>query len=170
MAIYKETKLRKYDVEKHRWTVTPEYMVSEFGIDLNTLSAIKEDVNPNTAAQRFINILSADLYRYIYEHAENRLLTEYLLAGGNPDWPFAFQEALGLYVYAVYLSGNMFSLEFGLSLDNGKELDQKDLSIQHIPTSVKEALETAPDNILWRGKRTGYDMDAIKKLREDGEF
>ena len=167
MTIYKETQFRKYDLKKHRWTITTEYITSEFGIDLNTLSAIKEDVNPNTAAQRFINLLSGDLYRYIYEHAFNREITEYLLAS-NEEWAEEFQEALGLYVYSAYLSGNLFSLETGLSLDNGKELEQKDISIQHIPTSVKEVLETA--DILFRGKRIGYNLDDIRALKAEGEF
>ena len=86
----------------------------------------------------------------------------------NEEWAEAFQEALGLYVYSVYLSGNLFSLETGLSLDNGKELEQKDISIQHIPTSVKEVLETA--DILFRGKRTGYNLDDIRALKAGGEF
>ena len=127
--IYKNNKYLKYDISKHRYSITNEYMISEFGVDLNTMAAIREDINPTTAANRFLKMISADVYRYIYEHVADRDLTEYLLAGGHPDWPDVIQEALGLYAYAVYLSGNMFSLEYGLSLDSGKEIDAKDLSI-----------------------------------------
>lgn len=168
MAIYKEDKEFKYDTRFHRYYLTPEYMVSVYGVDLNTLSAIKEDVNPNTAAQRFLKRLSMVLYQYIYEYADNKELTEYLLAGGKPEWREPLMEALGEFAYAVYLSGNDYSLEYGLSLDSGKELDRKDLAIQMVPGGVKNILEV--NDILWRGKRTGYNIEKIRELKELGEY
>ena len=174
MALYKENRFRKYDIDKHRWTVTPEYILSEYGEDLNSLSFVREDANPSAAAQRLINILSADLYRYIYEYSnkykDNRYIVEFLLAT-NSDWADTYQEALGLYVYSVALSGNMFTVENGLSLDNGKELDMGDIRTQRIPAAVKESLETAPGgSILFRGKISGYDVKKIKALKDAGEY
>lgn len=166
--IYKEDSYFKYDLDAHRYYITPEYLLTVYGIDLNQLASIREDVNPANAAVRFLKRLSMVLYNYIYEYSFNRELTEYLLNGGNPEWREPLKEAMGEFAYSVYLSGNDFSLETGLSLDKGKELDRIDLHNQMVPASVKNILEV--NDMLFRGKRLGYKIEEIRDMKEAGEY
>lgn len=169
MAIYTEDSFIKYDLNTHRYFITPEYFMASYGENLSTLSAFREDANPSAAAQRFLKRLSMVLYNYIYEYGgsypRNKEILEYIIAKDHKD---TLKEALGEFAYSFYLSGNDFSLETGLSLDNGREMTMSELMTQLIPPSVKMILENS--GLLFRGRHIGYDIKNIRSLKEQKEF
>lgn len=166
--LYQEDKNLKYDLTKHEYYITPQYFLDRFGVDLNTISAVKEDINPATAAQRFLKLIGEQLYQYIYEYAANKTVIQYLIATDYNDFREAIMDALGLYAYSIYLSGNLVQLDTFLTLDNGKEIDAKDIKIQMMPVGVKNILETA--GILWRGTYRDINVEELKALKVAGEF
>lgn len=168
MSIVVENEYRKYDFAKHRFSITPAYILDTFGVDIMSMSSIREDVNPQTAAQRFLDMVCSQMAYYIYEYAENRLLTEYLIATNYDGFADTFQEAAGIYAYSIYLSGNMVQFETGITLDNKVEFTKKDVSIQMMPVAARNILETG--DLLFRGTRTGFDLRTIRQLKAQGEF
>lgn len=69
-----------YDYTKHRYILTPEYVLNNLGIDLYEKMGGKRTVNTTTAINVLLdNRISFKIYSAIYAHQDKQLM-EYILA------------------------------------------------------------------------------------------
>lgn len=70
----------KYDYATHRYTLTPECVLRELGLDLGTEANVAGNANPSAFALQALNKISRQVYNYIYETASDTAEWEKLLA------------------------------------------------------------------------------------------
>ena len=79
MAVINDRKAN-YNLEKHRYIITPAYVEDELGISLAETLNKTGDINPDTLPQRFLDFASLIEYTYIYTFNPNIDATEYYIS------------------------------------------------------------------------------------------
>ena len=87
-----------YDLNKHRYILTPLAVSSDLGINLDSLFAEEED--RDTAVNVFLNRTSRELYSYIYKmNLRNKDKKEYVLS--LPQYRESIKEALEEFIQSL---------------------------------------------------------------------
>lgn len=81
-----------YNIRKHRYILTNEALVEEYGIDLYGVLNPEGDANPDTLPDRFLNRVSKEVYEYIYSWSSDRDATEYLIS--DEQYRSTIEEAM----------------------------------------------------------------------------
>lgn len=147
-----------YDINKHRHTITAEYMRDEYGVELAGVLDSTGDINPATLPERWLNQVSILLHNYIYRYAKNRKITEYKLAMED-DWIDCLQEAMGQLALSLLLTNNNISLLTGINIQEGKKVDRDDITKNVIPVNVEDILRNG--GLLFRGHFMGFDYSLL---------
>ena len=147
-----------YDIDKHRHTITEEYMRDEYGIELSGVLDGTGDINPATLPQRWLNQVSIIIHNYIYRYAKNKKVTEYKLATDD-EWIDCLQEAMGQLALSLLLTNNNISLLTGISIQDGKKVDREDIIKNIVPVNVEDILRNG--GLLFRGHFTGFDYSLL---------
>ena len=159
--LYIEDENMLYDINTHRYYITPKYFLNTYGEDLNNWEAMRRDKNPKSAAERFLKRCSLVLYNFIYSYTRgNHSYEEYLIAGGDPSMRGPLMEALGEFAYQMFLSGNDLSVMTGLTLE-GKVLNKRDIKNQKVSEGVEIILKNA--GIIFAGKHRIEDVDYLDR-------
>ena len=147
-----------YDINKHRHTITEEYMRDEYGVELAGVLDSTGDINPATLPQRWLNQVSILLHNYIYRYAKNKKVTEYKLATDD-NWIDCLQEAMGQLALSLLLTNNNISLLTGISIQDGKKVDREDIVKNIVPVNVEDILRNG--GLLFRGHFIGFDYSLL---------
>ena len=110
MANYTDSGNMIYDLNKHRYILTPDAIQEVYGINLADALDSDSDISPETLPDRFLERASKILYNYMYSWAEDKSATEYFLS--LPRNREAIEEAQLEYVYSLLMNNTDPSIFF----------------------------------------------------------
>jgi len=138
-----------YDLNKHRYILTPEALEKDYSINLAQTLDTDDSSDPERVPELFLDRCSKIIYTYIYSWASERDKTEYIIA--NEKYRETIKDAMEEYVYSLLLNNKEPNLLF-----SGKTIADLEL-----PPSVQNILRTS--GILFRGKYIILDQNWKEK-------
>lgn len=112
-----------YDMEAHRYVLTPKGVLDDLGINLDIELDPEGDAVPQTMAKRFLNQVSITVYNWIYMHnARFKMYIEYLLAKYPPCREILCEAMKQQVLYA--LNNNFFQKFSGVNVVTGSVIDK----------------------------------------------
>ena len=142
-----------YDLNKHRYILTPEALNDDYGIDLAATLRTSGDSNPDTLPERFLKRVSLIVYNYIYSWAQDKDASEYVFS--DPEYRETIKEAMEELAYAWLTSNSDPSVFF----------------TEDIYTNIKvnPAVHTilVDNGLLFRGKYINLPKDWIDTKGEE---
>lgn len=142
-----------YDLNSHRYVLTPEYMAERYGIQLNDVLDSSSDISPETLPERFLDRVSNEVYAACYQWSSNPNETRYALS--LPRYRDCIQNAMGEYAYTMLLSNRDPNAFFQNSI-------QRSISL---PPSVRAILLNG--GALYRGRYSMIPKDYMEGLGID---
>lgn len=110
MKNYSNTNRMFYNINKHRYILTPDAIEQTYGIQLLDVLDSDGDISPDTLPERFLDRASKMLYTYMYSWAEDHDKTEYVLS--LPKNRDGIEEAMEEYVYSLLMNNTDPSVYF----------------------------------------------------------
>lgn len=138
---YKDTNEMYYDINHHRYVLTPDAILERYGIQLSDILDSDGMVSPDRLPEMFLERVSRNLYAYIYLWAADHDETEYVLS--LEKYRDGIQEAMEEYTYTLLMSNTDPSLYFSGNSLNAIEVSP---SVQTILLEYK---------IIFRGRYLG---------------
>lgn len=148
MANYTDSGNMIYDLNKHRYILTPEAIQEVYGINLVDALDSDSDASPETLPDRFLERASKILYNYMYSWAEDKAATEYFLS--LPRNREAIEEVQLEYVYSLLMNNTDPSIFFTGNALNAIE----------VPPNVQTILLN--NGLIFRGRFYNLPQDYQK--------
>ena len=149
-----------YDYKKHRYVLTRAGVEERLKIvladELNTTGSANAAAEVNV----FLDDVSADVYTYVYDHAQNRLIAEYIMAK-DPFVRDAIKEAMILQTRYLYINGNIAD-EAGIDFTRGVAMPLEEIRGER-RMSKRARDELANAGLLYTGAR----YVNVGRFRED---
>lgn len=140
MPNYINTEYMTYDLQHHRYVLTPQALMDNRGINL--YDYFTESDNPEIDVEIFLKRLSLELYSFIYKfNNRTRDLKEYILS--LPEHRDGIQESLEEFVYAIIKNGTDPNLYFKKDdLNTPLHVAYRGIvKTQYVPDSVRMILD-----------------------------
>lgn len=112
-----------YDTDDHRYILKHEYVLDKTGIDLQKVLNPGYTSSPQQLSQHFLWQISLDVYNWIYEHNQDNVYQEYLLAK-HPLLRDNIKSALLEQVLYVIRNGDLTQYS-GVNVKTGQIMDQR---------------------------------------------
>lgn len=129
-----------YDLNNHRYVLTEDALLEDYGIDLNSTLDSEGDANKDKLPERFLKRVSMMLYYYIYSWSQNRDDTEYVISG--VDYREDIKQAMEELAYSFLINNTDPSLLF----------TGNTLKTSEVPPTVQTILMDS--GLLFRGTYT----------------
>ena len=160
---YTDTEMT-YDDAQHRYILTPEYVTTKTGIDLNAVLNPGFTTNPQQLVQHWLDQLSSEIYTWIYEQNANNVMQEYFLAK-TPTLREYIKNAMLQQVLYVLKNGdlNMYS---GVNVKTGQIMDKNLLVQVAIAPNAQRELNRIVPELGIAITYSGYLARPLFKIRE----
>ena len=127
-----------YSLDDHRYTITSAYVLQKTGIDLSKVLNPGYSSQPQRLAEQFLDEISSEIYNWVYEHNQNNLYQEFVMAK-SPDFRNYLQRALLEQVLYVLRNGDLLQYS-GVNLKSGQIIDPSILTERAISINAKREL------------------------------
>ena len=145
---YTDTQEMYYDINHHRYVLTPDAIVERYGIQLSDILDSDGMVSADRLPELFLERVSKELYSYIYLWSEDHDKTEYVLS--LPKYRDGIQDAMEEFTYTLLMSNTDPSVYFS----------GNSLKAVEVPPSVQTLL--LQHKIIFRGRYYGLEPDFMK--------
>ena len=141
--LYTETTNIRYDINKHQYYITDEYLQDNYGFSLGDELAFDNDND----IDKFIKRASSVVYTYIHKsNPDTAKIKDYMIAS-NTNLRDVVAQAIGEFLYSVSQYGYDNSSRTGI--DSKVQVSYKDLENAELPLLAKDLLYT--NGLLFRG-------------------
>lgn len=141
MPNYINTEYMQYDLQHHRYVLTPQALMDNRGINL--YDYFSESDNPEIDVDIFLKRCSLELYSFIYKfNIKTKEVKEYILS--LPVNRIGIQESLEEFVYAIIKNGTDPNLYFKKDdLNTPLHVAFRGIvKTQYVPDSVRMILDS----------------------------
>lgn len=154
-----------YNLTEHRYILTPEYVLSRTGIDLNTVLNPGFVTQTQQLAQNWLDQLSSEIYTWIYEQNANNVMQEFFLAK-VPTLRDYLKNAMIQQVLYVLKNGdlNMYS---GVNVKTGQIMDKNLLVQVAVAPNAQRELNRIVPELGIAITYSGYLARPMFKVREE---
>lgn len=148
--LYTETANIKYDINKHQYYITDEYLQDNYGFSLGDELVFDNDND----VDKFIKRASSVVYTYIHKsNPDTAKIKDYMIAS-NTNLRDVVAEVIGEFLYSVSQYGYDNSSRTGI--DSKVQVSYKDLENAELPLLARDLLYT--NGLLFRGTYS-FDVD-----------
>lgn len=105
MAYPKNDKYTIYDIKKHRYILTENYLTMVLGVDLQSLMSSNSGVNSTILINSLLDNISSEVYNYIYKHNNTQTL-QFIIAKCDSAKEI-IKEAMGKQALYVIYNGDL---------------------------------------------------------------
>ena len=148
--LYTETTNIKYDINKHQYYITDEYLQDNYGFSLGDELSFDNDND----IDKFIKRASNVIYTFIHKaNPDTANIKDYMIASdiGLRD---TVAESIGEFLYSIAQYGYDNSSRTGI--DSKVQVSYKDLENAELPLLARDLLYT--NGLLFRGTYS-FDVD-----------
>lgn len=157
--MFEETSTIKYDLNKHQYYITDEYLQDNYGFSLGDELEFDNDND----IDKFIKRASNVIYSYIYKSNPDMADYKSFMIAKNTELRDAVANAVGELLYSISQYGYDNSSRTGI--DSKVQVSFHDLETAELPVLCIDILRNA--GLLWRGSyKTTEDVARAKAAKE----